>query len=217
MHDRPPRRLLEGVPEASRRRLLAAARRRTFGRGEVVFHDGDPADALHLVVRGRFAIRIVTPLGDTVTLALRGPGESFGELAVVSDEPYRSATVESLDVGETRAIRKPDLDALRREHPHVTELLIALLADEIRATNERLVEAITIDAGRRLLRRLLDLAADAGDEPLRITQVELASLAGTSRATANRVLRAEERRGTLQLTRGRIELVDREQIERRAR
>ena len=196
--------------------MLSAARRRTFGRGEVVFHDGDPADALHLVVRGRFAIRIVTPLGDTVTLALRGPGESFGELAVVSDEPYRSATVESLDVGETRAIRKPDLDALRREHPHVTELLIALLADEIRATNERLVEAITVDAGRRL-RRLLDLAAAAGDEPLRITQVELASLAGTSRATANRVLRAEERRGTLQLTRGQIDVLDLKQLERRAR
>ncbi len=68
-----------------------------------------------------------------------------------------------------------------------------------------------------LLRRLLDLAADAGDEPLRITQVELASLAGTSRATANRVLRAEERRGTLQLTRGQIDVLDRKQLERRAR
>jgi len=217
MPDHAPRRLLDDVPEGDRRRLLTAARRRTFGRGEVVFHESDPADALHLVIRGRFAVRIVTPLGDTVTLALRGPGESFGELAVVSDDPHRSATVESLDAGETRAIRKPELDALRREHPHVTDVLIALLADEIRATNARLVEAITVDARRRLLRRLLDLAAGTGDASLRITQVELASLAGTSRATANRVLRAEERRGTLTLTRGRIELLDRARLERRAR
>lgn len=212
-----PRRLFDDIPEPVLRTVMAAARRRTFARGEVVFHDGDPADALHLVIRGRFAVRVVTPLGDTVTLAIRSPGEAFGELAVVSDDPYRSATVESLDPGETRAIRKTEFEALRRDHPAVNDVLIALLADEVRTTTGRFVEAVTVDAERRLLRRLLELLDEAGDDTVRVTQDDLASLAGVSRATANRRLRGEERRGALELSRGRITVLDRARLERRAR
>jgi CRP-like cAMP-binding protein len=80
-------RLFEGIPEADVQRLVAVSRRRRFGRNEVVFHRDDPADSLHLIERGRFAIRIVTPLGDTVTIAVRGPGESFGEMALVAAAP----------------------------------------------------------------------------------------------------------------------------------
>jgi hypothetical protein len=88
--------LFAGVPAEDLRRLLAIARRRTFARGEIVFHRGDPANALHLVAKGRFAVRITTPLAETATLAVRGPGEAFGELALVSaDEPLRSATVQA--------------------------------------------------------------------------------------------------------------------------
>jgi CRP/FNR family transcriptional regulator, cyclic AMP receptor protein len=50
------------------RRLLSIARRRPFSRNEVVFHRQDPADSLHLIRKGRFAIRIMTPLGETVTI-----------------------------------------------------------------------------------------------------------------------------------------------------
>ncbi len=57
-----------------------------FSRGEVVFHRDDPGDSLHLIVKGRFAIRVMTPLGDTATIAVRGPGESFGEMALVDEE-----------------------------------------------------------------------------------------------------------------------------------
>ena len=58
------------------------ARRRTFRRGEVVFHRDDLAESLHLIVKGRFAVRITTPLGETAMLDVIGPGEAFGELAV---------------------------------------------------------------------------------------------------------------------------------------
>jgi CRP-like cAMP-binding protein len=64
-------RLLEGVPGEEVRRLISVARRRTFERGEVVFHQGDPADSLHLVSKGRFAVRVTTPLGDEATNAIR--------------------------------------------------------------------------------------------------------------------------------------------------
>src|SRR2546428_36967 len=92
-------RVLEGVPEEDLHRLLSVARRRTFARNEVVFHRGDPAEALHLISSGRFAVRIMTPLGDTATLAILGPGEAFGELALVGEDPERSATVAALERG----------------------------------------------------------------------------------------------------------------------
>ena len=121
--------LLEDVPDDEVRRVLSIARRRTFARGEVVFHEHDPADSLHLVAKGRFAIRITTPLGDSALLGLRGPGESFGELALVSGpEAVRSATVEALEAAETHAVYRREFDALRREHPRVGDVLVALLA-----------------------------------------------------------------------------------------
>ena len=64
---------MDGVPDEEVRRLLSVARRRRFSRHEVVFHREDPADSLHLISKGRFAIRIMTPLGETVTIGIRGP------------------------------------------------------------------------------------------------------------------------------------------------
>src|SRR5881275_1985424 len=89
--------LFGDLPSEEIRRVLAMARRRTFGRGEIVFHEGDPADTLHLIAKGRFAVRIRTAVGDRVTVAIRGPGEAFGELALAGREPApRSATVAAL-------------------------------------------------------------------------------------------------------------------------
>jgi len=197
--------LLRDVPAEEVRRVLSIARRRTFSRGEVVFHEHDLADSLHLIARGRFAIRTSTPLGDTALLAIRGPGEAFGELALVSGpEAVRSATVESLDASETHAVYRREFDALRREHPRVGEVLVALLADAVRRTNGLLLDAYYAPAETRVLRRLAELAAVAPDGEVRLTQDDLASLAGTSRATVNRVLRDAQRRGALELRRGRV-------------
>ena len=207
-------RVLEGVPEEDLHRLLSVARRRTFARNEVVFHRGDPAEALHLISSGRFAVRIMTPLGDTATLAILGPGEAFGELALVGEDPERSATVAALERGETRSISRTDLQRLRREHPGVNELLLRLLAARIRRMNDLLVEALYVPADKRVLRRLRELAqlyaADEGPSVIPLTQEEIAELAGTSRATVNRVLRAEQHRGSLELRRGRTVVLDRD-------
>jgi CRP-like cAMP-binding protein len=88
--------LLAELPADDVRALLTTARRRTFAKGEVVFHRDDPADSLHLVVRGRFAARVTTPLGDGFLFDVIGPGQSFGELALLLVDARRSATVEAL-------------------------------------------------------------------------------------------------------------------------
>jgi CRP/FNR family transcriptional regulator, cyclic AMP receptor protein len=212
-------RLVAGVPEKEVRRLLSVARRRTFSRGEVVFHRDDPADSLHLVQKGRFAIKVMTPLGDTATLAVRGPGESFGEMALVVEDARRAATVAALEEAETYAVYQAEFHRLRKDHPQVNQVLTAFLAGEVRRQNELLLEALYVPVERRVLRRLVELVASyesrAGDIPL--TQEQLAELAGTSRATVNKVLREEQRRGTVELRRGRTIVLDADALTRRAR
>jgi CRP-like cAMP-binding protein len=198
-------RLLADVPPEDVRQVLSIARRRTFSRGEVVFHRDDPADSLHLIVSGRFAVRITTPLGDTALIAVHGPGDAFGELALVSDGARRSATVSALEPAETLSVYRDDFARLQRQHPAVNAVLIALIAEQVRRANERIVEAHYVDADTRVRRRLLELAklyGSGGSATVPLTQEALAEMAGTSRATVNRVLREEERSGTLELRRG---------------
>jgi CRP/FNR family cyclic AMP-dependent transcriptional regulator len=208
--------LLADLPSEDVRRVLAVARRRTFAKGEVVFHRDDPADSLHLVVRGRFGARVVTPLGDSVLVDVLGPGQSFGELALLSDA-RRSATVEALEAGETRSVFRDDFSALQHEHPGVKDVLLRLLAEQLRRSTDRVVEAHYVDAETRVRRRLLDLAVTYGGDPVALTQEDIAALAGTSRATVNRVLREEAKLGAVVLARGRTTVVDRDALERRCR
>jgi CRP/FNR family cyclic AMP-dependent transcriptional regulator len=200
-------RLFEGVAADDVRGVLALARRRRFARGEVVFHQDDPADSLHLVASGRFASARRTPLGEDTLLAIHAPGEAFGELALVS-ESTRGATVTALEPGETRCVHRIDFDRLRAEQPSVDRMLVTLLAHRVRAMNERLAESFYEPADRRVLRRVLELASAYGDAEIPLTQEQLAALAGTSRATVNAVLARERRRGSVTLRRGVIAVAD---------
>jgi|SRR3954452_13417064 CRP/FNR family cyclic AMP-dependent transcriptional regulator len=214
-------RLLEGVPADDMRELLKLARRRRFSRGEVVFHRDDPGDSLHLIAKGRFAMRVMTPLGQVATVAVRGSGESFGELALLGNEPRRSATVAALEDAETYAIYKPEFDRLRREHPDVNELLLHFLAHELRLMSERLLEALYLPVEKRVLRRLTDLAAlyatDDEEVVISLTQESLAELAGATRATVNQVLRQEQERGLIELERGKTRVLDVRALAERSR
>ncbi len=214
-------RLLSEVPEDDVRALLSVARRRRFQRAEVVFHRDDPGDALHLIVSGRFAVRVMTQLGDMVWVAVRGPGENFGEMALVDGDLRRSATVSALEEAETFAVRKAEFDRLRARYPGIDRVLVALLAGEVRMMDERLLEALYLSTERRLLRRLHELAEvyrePDGTAVIALTQEELAEFAGAARATVNRVLREEQARGTIELHRGRTRILNREELARRAR
>ena len=212
-------RLLSDVPPEDVRALLAISRRRSFAKGEVVFHRDDPGDSLHLIVKGSFAVRVMTPLGDTVTVAVRGRGDNFGEMALADPDSRRSATVAALQQSETMAVYYGEFERLRSRHPQIDRVLTAFLVGEIRRQNELLLDALYIPAERRVLRRLAELAgmyADA-DGVIALTQEELGQIAGASRSTVNRVLRELEERGTIALTRGKTAIVDRDSLRRRGR
>ena len=75
-----------------------------------------------------------------------GPGQSFGELAVLQPGSRRSATVSALEDGETRSVFRDDFVQLEREHPGVKDVLLQLLAEQLRRASDRIVEAHYVDA-----------------------------------------------------------------------
>lgn len=205
--------ILNGLPEDVRRHVLGAARLRRFARGEVVFHEGDPGDTLHLIAKGRLAVRVSTTMGETATLAVLGRGDFFGELALLSGESHRTASVVALEAAETMAIGRDSFDELRRAHPPVQAFLVEVLGAQVRRLTGQVIEALYVPADRRVLRRLSGLAqvyADGASEALEIpmTQDDLATMAGTSRATVNRVLGEAEQAGLISVGRRRVTVLN---------
>jgi len=211
--------LLATLDDEDRRGVLALARRRRFAKGDTVFHEGDPGDTLHLIAKGRVAIRVTTPLGDTATLMVLGPGEHFGELALISPGP-RSASAVALEPLETMSINCDQLEELRTKHDSLDILIVEGIVGQIRRLSQMLLEALYVPVEKRVLRRLSDLAAAYGDGDavtIALTQEDVAQLAGTTRPTANKVLKAVEDAGAIRIGRGRIEVLDREDLARRSR
>jgi CRP-like cAMP-binding protein len=213
--------LFHGLDAAVVEDVLAGARKRTFERGDVVYHAGDPGDSVQVIARGHFALRLVTPRGDVCMTRVFGPGDMFGRVALGTIEAVREATVVSLDETETFELFRRQLDELRAAHPSVNDALIALAGLELRNVSVRLLEALYVDADRRVRRRLLELGeayrGGAAIPAIPLTQEDIAALAGTSRATVSRVLAEEERRGTIAKRRRSIELLDVEELSRWAR
>ena len=212
--------LLDGLGPDQTRTVLELSRRRKFGRGEVIFHEGDPADSLHLVDTGHVAVRVTTPLGDVATIRIIGPGEFFGELALVSPGP-RNATVTAVEGCETLVIHCDQVERLRRETPTVEKALLQAVVHEVRRLTGQLVEAMYVPAPTRLARRLVDLSrsypADAtGHISIPLTQEDLAGLCGTTRPTVNQLLGKLVERRLVTLGRGRVIITDLPGLQRRA-
>jgi len=213
--------LLDGLSAEQKRGVLAGARRRKFARKEVIFHEGDPGDALHLIERGHVAVRVTSPLGDTATLRILGPGEYFGELAVISPAP-RNATIVAVDPVETVSLHRDQLTRLRREHPEVDAVLLEAVVREVRRLSAALLDAMYVPANTRLARQLVSLAdrfatGTAGPVVIPLTQDDLAGLCGTARPTVNGLLGKLSDRGLVEVARGRVVVLDRVALSRLAR
>lgn len=208
--------LLASLTDEDRRTVLATGRRRRFAPGEVIVHEGDPGDAFHLIAKGRVGVRVTTPGGSVVLVNVHGKGHAFGEQALIDPTARRSATISALEPTETLAFSADAFEGLRRQHPGVDRLLVEVLSAEVRRLTNRLAEALYETAETRVLRRLLDLDGIYGGT-IPLTQDSLASMAGTTRPTANGVLRGLVADGILRLARGRLEVLDRAALERRAR
>jgi CRP/FNR family transcriptional regulator, cyclic AMP receptor protein len=213
--------LLDGLTAEQKRGILAEARRRKFARREVIFHEGDPGDSLHLIERGHVTVRVTSPLGDTATLRILGPGEYFGELAVISPAS-RNATITALDAVETLSLHRDQMNRLRREHPAIEQVLLGAVVQEVRRLSASLLDAMYVPAAKRLARQLVNLAqrfpADAnGRTTIPLTQDDLAGLCGTARPTVNQMLAKLSERNLVDVARGRVVVIDLSALIKQAR
>ena len=212
--------LLAPLGPADCQKVLAAARRRKYARDAVVFWAGDPGDSVHLIASGHVAVQINTPRGDVATVRIMGPGEHFGELAIVAPGP-RSATMRALSPLETLVIGFEDFAKLRLD-PAIEGVFVEALATEIRRLSAALTDALYLSASDHLWKRLAAVEAvfSSASEPtvLPLTQSMFATLAGVTRQTANKFLDEAESFGVVRRdARGAVTVVDRATLQERAR
>jgi CRP/FNR family transcriptional regulator, cyclic AMP receptor protein len=193
---------------------------RRFAANQVVFREGDASDTCYVIRDGHVRALRAHLDGRTITLAQFGPGDFFGELAML-DEERRSATIETLEETEALAILGADMRRLLREHPEISVKLIAVLGRRLRETNERLTRQSFQTVQSRVASALGQLVAAAraegagdGDVLITSTQVELAQLAGSSRESASRFLAVLERAGIITQGRGKLTVHDPSALER---
>jgi len=204
--------LLRSLKEADLEQVLARGRARKFARREVIWHEGDRAETVHLIRSGRIGIRLLTPLGEVATVAVLGSGQAAGLIAVHTTGRFHSSTAIALEPTESVAIWVDDLTTIRRKLAAVDDALIHFLADRVIDLTNQLVDALYAPADTRVLHRLVALSKlyDRGEPEILIplTQEDLAGLAGVTRPTVNRVLKKEEHRGTVKVSRGSIAITD---------
>jgi CRP/FNR family transcriptional regulator len=207
------------VPEELDRVAEVAVPRR-FQASQVVFREGDTSDTCYVIRSGHARAIRAHQDGRSITLAQFGPGDFFGELAML-DEERRSATIETLEEMEAIAILGADMRRLLRQHAEISVKLIATLGRRLRETNERLTRQSFQTVQSRVATVLGQLvsAAQAEGAPdrdvlINSTQAELAQLAGSSRESASRFLAVLERAGIITQGRGKLIVHDRAALER---
>jgi len=211
--------LLAGLADGDRRQWLSSARRRKFARREVIFHEGDPGETIHLVDSGHVGITITTPAGDVALVRIVRPGEFFGELALLA-AGSRTATATAIEGAQTLSVSRAQFDELRRTSNAANEVIVGALTAEVRRLAAAHVEALYLPTDKRVYRRLVEAARSYGTATpvtVPLTQDEIAQLAGTTRPTANQLLGEAQTANAIMLSRGRIEVLDFAWLEHRGR
>lgn len=211
--------LLDSLSDVDRRAVLSRCHRQRYPKGAFICHQGELGDSVHLIDTGTVAIRVNGPVGDMITVDVMRPGNSFGEQALISDGAVRSATVVALERVETLRLTRSDFRALWEEHPGASMVVAKMLEARLRSTSQALLDALHLPAKTRVMRRLgflADIYAGHASQSIPLTQDDIASMAGTTRQTVNRILNEARTDGLVDLNRGRIIILDPAGVARRA-
>jgi CRP/FNR family cyclic AMP-dependent transcriptional regulator len=195
-------------------RISSVAVPRSFPKGVRVFHEGDHSDACYIVRSGDLRVTREHPDGRAIALATLGPGDIFGELAMLDGEA-RSASVEALSDCELLALPAGDVRALLRGSAEITVKLVIALTRRLRESNERIARQSFQTVPSRVAGVLSQLIAEEATSlegrdsvTVRMTQADLAQLAGTSRESVSRFLAVLDRAGVVRVGRGRVTVLE---------
>jgi CRP/FNR family cyclic AMP-dependent transcriptional regulator len=208
--------LFSALDPASLATVLESTRPCSFRRNELIFAEGDDATDMYVVRNGRVAIASRSVDGRTSVLALMEAGDLFGEMSMFDGEG-RSAEARALEPSELLAIPFPAVRTALEERPGLLWEVTALLARRLRLTDAALADPVFLDVPGRTAKRLLEIAGDADEFTLPVTQEELAGMVGASRERVNKAISAFVRLGWLEQLDRRYRILNRPQLELRAR
>jgi CRP-like cAMP-binding protein len=185
-------------------------------RNEVLFRQDDEAHELFGIVTGRVAILTRSPDGRESLVAVLDEGSLFGELGLFDDGP-RSADARALEETQLIVLGYEAVRAAIDAHPTILWVIVRLLARRLRNTDESLADAVFLDVPARTAKRLLEIAGDADQFRLPMTQEDLAGLVGASRERVNKALSLFTRLGWIEVEgRNRYRILDRQALTDRA-
>lgn len=210
--------LLRNLASRDVEQLARLLRRRQYARGEVIFLTGDPGLNLCIIESGRVKLTLTSgDLGREVALDYLGPGDVFGELALLDREP-RSADAIAVEPTRLLLLGRDDFRAFLTDHPAAAIDLLADMSRRLRRDAQLIQDAAFLDVPARLARVALRLAEPGPDGTLctpPMSQADLASLVLTTRATLNKFLGIMTDQGLLRWDRRRLVVVDRDRLQRR--
>ena len=201
--------LFSELADAEIDQIRALARAQRYPARQTIVSQGDDSGDLFLIIDGRLRASSCNANGDEVVLSIMGPGEVFGEMALLDGAP-RSATVSTIDACQLLVIEAGSFHALLRQMPTLAAGLMKVMARRIRDLTGRTQDVALLDVESHLAKVVLALANRFGDHSrsgqtaitLKLSQQELASMVGATRELVNRRLRAWAQRGIVELVAG---------------
>lgn len=213
--------LFARMDEGALRQVTRVLRRRRFRRNEVIFHQGDPGDSLHIVASGAVKILLPSAEGEEAIIATLRPGDFFGELSLLDGVP-RSATAAALEPTETLVLPRATFHELVEREPELREALLAGLTGELRRLTGHVAELHFLDLAGRLAMRLTRLAQEAQPNArgeIRLdwpyTQSDLAAMIGGTRQSVNKLLSSLVDDGLVRIERETLVISDVDELARR--
>jgi CRP/FNR family transcriptional regulator, cyclic AMP receptor protein len=174
--------------------IAAVAKTRRYAKDDVVFHADESGDVFCLIREGQVKVTMISPEGKEIILSLLGPGDFFGEMALLDDEP-RSATVMATEPLELVTIWRSDFLQILAENFTIAKKVLAEISRRLRNASNRIESLATMDVYGRLARFFLDLAKEQGKvldngyvAVTRPTHQSIANMIGTSRETVSRLI-----------------------------
>lgn len=214
--------LFHGIEPDELTRIALQMVRRRYRRNEVVFHEGDPGDSLHVVVEGRVKITRESAEGDEAIVVVLAPGESFGELVLLDGAP-RSATATAIEATETLTMSRETFAELVDGASPFRWQALSGVARRIRRLTDQLAEVHFLDLAGRLALQLTRLAEEAApgqttNIPLgrSLTQSDLASMVGGTRQRVNQIIGDFSDEGLVSVDAGGMTILDLARLRDRA-
>lgn len=195
---------------------------RTYLKGQVLFHEGDPGNSLWVLATGLVKVSVASRQGDEMLLVTLAPPETFGELSLIDGSP-RSATVEVAETARVLILGRDVWARLIKEDPAFTEAVLHSVAQMVRRLTDQTSDFAFLDLHGRVAKLIAGFADERGRPfdggvilDLHLTQADLARMVGGSRQSVNQILRGLEERGYIELQRQSIHVKQLDALRRRA-